>query len=160
MNTKQLWNALMTNKNTTSYFDGVFSSDMLEDIVMKPKLIICNTDPSYRKGEHWVLFYFDNEIVEFYDSSGMSILKYKNFIKFGKRYALKYKESTCRTQPSNTDICGEMCLFYAYYRCKGYNMDFILNKMTNNKNLVTFVNSKFNICKNSKCKLLQCCIKI
>ena len=160
MNTKQIWNALMKNENTKDNFDGVFSSDMLENIVIKPKLIICNTDPSYKKGKHWVLFYFENEIVEFYDSSGNSISMYKNFAKFGKKYALKYKESTYRTQPSNTSICGEMCLYYAYYRCRGYNMEYILNKMYDIKKVLSFVNCKFNICKNSNSELLQCCTQI
>ena len=46
MNTKQLWTALTLNKMTNSYFDGVYSIDTLIDIEKKPKLIICNTEPS------------------------------------------------------------------------------------------------------------------
>ena len=49
MNTKQLWNALINNKVTEPFFDGIFPRDMLEIIENKPKLIICNTDPSYKK---------------------------------------------------------------------------------------------------------------
>jgi len=32
-------------------FDGVFSSDRLPT---KPRLIVCNTDPSDESGEHWI----------------------------------------------------------------------------------------------------------
>ena len=155
MNTKQIWHALSTNPITDSDFDGVFSSDLLEDIVVKPKLIICNTDPSYKEGKHWVLFYFDKSTVEFYDSLGKSIKDYNSFVKFGKKYAIDFMESNCRTQPKNTAICGELCLYYSYYRCNGYNMEFILNKMQNVNEVVEFVNKKFNICYDSKCKLLQ-----
>ena len=56
MNTKQLWNALCLNADTNKYFDGIYSSDTLKEIVDKPDLIICNTDPSNKPGEHWVLF--------------------------------------------------------------------------------------------------------
>ena len=33
MNTKQLWNALCFNPVTNNYFDGIYSSDTLKDIV-------------------------------------------------------------------------------------------------------------------------------
>ena len=68
MNTKQLWNALILNPVTNKYFDGIFSIDTLQDIKEKPTLIICNTDPSYKPGEHWILFFFYNKSVDFFDS--------------------------------------------------------------------------------------------
>ena len=161
MNTKQLWCALTNNNVTEDFFDGVFSSDLLEDIVTKPKLIICNTDPSYEKGTHWVLFFFENENMEFYDSLGKSIYNYdKSFVDFTKKYSIKYEESNIRTQPKNTDICGELCLYFAYYKCKGYSMEYILNSMHNIKKVLTFVKNKFDICKMFECKLLQCCNKL
>ena len=36
----------------------------------KPKLIICNTDPSTKPGKHWVYFFFHNDTVDFFDSLG------------------------------------------------------------------------------------------
>ena len=38
----------------SKYFDGIYSSDTLNEIKEKPDLIICNTDPSNKPGEHWV----------------------------------------------------------------------------------------------------------
>ena len=35
-------------------FDGVFSSDRLPT---KPRLMVCNTDPSDESGEHWIAIY-------------------------------------------------------------------------------------------------------
>ena len=58
MNTKQLWNALTLNPVTNNYFDGIFSIDTLKDIKEKPTLIVCNTDPSDKAGEHWIFFSF------------------------------------------------------------------------------------------------------
>ena len=57
MNTKQLSNALCLNPTTTKYFDGIYSADTLKEIREKPDLIICNTDPSNKPGEHRVLFF-------------------------------------------------------------------------------------------------------
>ena len=73
MNTKQLWTALTLNPKTNFYFDGIFSIDTLQEIKEKPDLIICNTDPSDQPGEHWVLFFFNENSVDFYDSLGRDI---------------------------------------------------------------------------------------
>ena len=39
-------------------FDGVFSSDRLPT---KPRLLVCNTDPSDESGEHWIAIYVDDD---------------------------------------------------------------------------------------------------
>ena len=85
MNTKQLWNALTLNPVTNNYFDGIFSIDTLKDIKEKPTLIVCNTDPSDKVGEHWILFFFHDNTVDFYDSLGHDITYYgSEFIYFVK----------------------------------------------------------------------------
>ena len=67
MNTKQLWNALTLNPVTNNNFDGIFSIDTLKEIKEKPTLIVCNTDPSDKAGEYWVLFFFhDNTVDEWF----------------------------------------------------------------------------------------------
>ena len=65
MNTKQLWNALINNKVTEPFFDGIFPRDMLTIIENKLQLIICNTDPSFKKGEHWILFILTKILLNF-----------------------------------------------------------------------------------------------
>ena len=62
------------NYYTNPHFDGIYSIDTLKNIKEKPELIICNTDPSDKPGEHWVLFFFDNDgSVDFYNSLGRDI---------------------------------------------------------------------------------------
>ena len=39
-------------------FDGVVAADRLPN---EPRLLVCNTDPSHRLGEHWVAIYVDDE---------------------------------------------------------------------------------------------------
>ena len=85
MNTKQLWSALTLNPVTNNYFDGIFSIDTLKDIKEKPTLIVCNTDPSDKVGEHWILFFFYDNTIDFYDSLGHDITYYgSEFIYFVK----------------------------------------------------------------------------
>ena len=86
MNTKQLWNALTLNPVTNNNFDGIFSIDTLKEIKEKPTLIVCNTDSSDKAGEHWVLFFFHDNTVDFYDSLAHEITYYgSEFIYFVKR---------------------------------------------------------------------------
>ena len=81
----------MMNPYTNPYFDGIYSIDTLKNIKEKPELIICHTDPLYKPGEHWVLFFFEkNGFVNFYDSLGRDICCYGcEFLDFVKKFATK-----------------------------------------------------------------------
>ena len=67
MSTKQLWNVLMLNTVTQSYFHGIYPAGMLKDITVKCQVIISSTGPSYKDGEHWLLLFFEGNSVEFCD---------------------------------------------------------------------------------------------
>ena len=72
---------------------------MLHKIKNKPKLIICNTDPSTKPGKHWVLFFFHNDTVDFFDSLGNDMEYYGDeFIIFAKTFSSKYQISLIQTQ--------------------------------------------------------------
>ena len=163
MNTKQLWQALTNNNITEKIFDGVFPVDKLSHIKRKPELIICNTDPSYKSGQHWLLFFFHNDVVDYYDSLGEDIGFYgKDFINFIKKFAKSIQSTTYRSQPRNTSLCGHYCLYFAYYRCKGFSMNEIMNLLKNVNDIEKVVvdlydidldtesNELFQICTNCK----------
>ena len=63
---------LTYNPITNFYFDGIFSLDTLA-FVKEPELIICNTDPSNKAGEH---FFVRGKSVDCYDSLGRDINYY------------------------------------------------------------------------------------
>lgn len=158
MNTKQIWQALTSNTKTEPYFDGVFAIDELRKIKEKPELIICNTDPSNKPGQHWVLFFFYDDTVDFFDSLGKDMEYYGDeFVNFAKRFSSKFQVSAVRTQPKNTSICGQYCLYFAYKRCMGDNMETIIKSMVSPEYIIRFVNSKFTFCDNNKCILFQTC---
>ena len=159
MNTKQLWYALTENPITESYFDGVFPIDALAHIKNKPDMIICNTDPSYKPGEHWVLFFFnDDKSVDFFDSLGKTIKFYGlEFESFASKFANEYRRSTQRIQPFGSKLCGQYCLYYAYKRCKGESMESIIGSIKSSDDVINFVNKNFKVCKSNSCHF-QCCI--
>jgi len=47
--------------------DKVFSIDNLSD---DPHLLVCNTDPSYKPGSHWIAIYIEDGRGKFFDSFG------------------------------------------------------------------------------------------
>ena len=160
MNTKQLYVALMRNKVTKKCFDGVYAKDTLDNIKSKPELIICNTDNSSEEGEHWVLFYFDKVgyNVTFYDSLGHDLEFYGDeFVDFVNRFSTSYNYSDKRTQPINSSLCGIYCLYFAYFKCKGFSMERIIKSMTRASKVLKVVHKIFHVSKKFKCKLLQCC---
>ena len=161
MNTKQIWQALTCNTKTEPNFDGVFPINELKNIKDKPELIICNTDPSNKLGQHWVLFFFHNDTVDFFDSLGKNMEYYgEEFINFAKRFSSKFQISLMRTQPKNTSLCGQYCLYFAYKRCTGEEMDNIIKSMVSPDHVLCFVNSNFKFCKNSgNCTHFQTCSK-
>ena len=162
MNAKQLYIALASNPYTNIVFDGIYSIDTLKDIKNKPECIIHNTDPSDKPGEQWVLFFFDeSNSVDFYDSLGKDITCYgSEVIDFVNRFAENYNQCMEKTQPINTSLCSQYCLYYALCKSQHYSMQEIVNSMTSSKNVLDLVCKSFIvICSMYNCPLLQKCIK-
>lgn len=154
----QLFTALKLNKITNKYFDGIFSKDHLHEIVKKPALVICNTDKSNMPGKHWLLFMFKGDNVYFFDSLGKEISLYgKPFINFVKTYSSKIVQSNIPTQPKNSDLCGLLCLFFAYHICRNVPMSEIIATLSNigERDLYHFVVKHFFIPASNCCNLVQ-----
>ena len=81
------------------------------------------------------------------------------FVNFAKKFSSNFQVSTVRTQPKNTSICGQYCLYFAYKRCTGNKMETIIKSMVSPEYIIRFVNSKFTFCDNNKCILFQTCTK-
>ncbi len=61
----------------------------LSDIESTPQLILCNTDPSTKKRQHWILFYFyDGHKFNFYNSLEKPLESYESeFVDFAHCFA-------------------------------------------------------------------------
>lgn len=129
MNTKQITNALLHNKSTRKYFQGVFSSDQLpKRVFRRPAIIIANTDPSYKSGQHWIAFYFhDFKTAEYFDSYGQQPLN-SEFLKFLNCNSKKITINKQQIQGYFSDTCGHYCLLYSLYKSKNKSMKLFVNQ--------------------------------
>lgn len=143
MNTFQLWYALSTNELTRPHFSGVYARDTIPSSIAVGDIMVCNTDDLSKAGEHWVAWYRRNEEeYDFFDSLGASPYKY------WPTRVVDYKRVAClpiRLQAPGTDICGEMCLFYAYATLKGSCLTDMPFAIPYEQTLVEIVKDLFNI---------------
>lgn len=123
MNTLQLINDLSKNPKTRRFFLGVFASDRLpKSKLKKPCIVIANTDPSDKKGMHWVSFYFPVQgEAEFLDSFGLAPY-IPDFISFIERNSTRYMVCKQQIQGNFSTVCGHYSSVYLYFRCIGKTM--------------------------------------
>ena len=90
-------------------FDGVFSVDTLPD---RPRLLVCNTDPSYRPGRHWVAIRAKDGRGEYFDSfvrrPGVEFERYMN------RHCRYWTFNDKQLQSVVSQFCGHYCICYRY----------------------------------------------
>lgn len=135
---------LSMDSYTSKCFRGFAMSDFGELPGKKTRkcLYILNTDHSSGPGKHWCLLFVEKRNADFFDPLGMSPDVY-NFRHFLHGYKIKY--NTSQVQGMFSKVCGYHCLFFAYYRCRGYSMEAILdmyeidNTDWNDKMVVSFM---------------------
>ena len=118
---------------TATQLRGVIAADELQVINLttkKPFFYVVNTDDSFGPGEHWVVVYVpsESEPVEFWDSLGHSPSFYGYF--FGQFFRGKYYIYNTMVLQGGKPVCGHFCIYYAYFRCRGYCLDTIVNSFS------------------------------
>ncbi len=74
MDTDEIRRALRRVKN----FDDVYSIDTLP---ARPRLLVCNTDPSHKPGRHWICICVENGTGEYFGRPPSKVLKrYMNVV--------------------------------------------------------------------------------
>ncbi len=159
----QLYRALIGNDVTHSFFDGIYAYDTLPDIEGKPLLIVSNTNDSTSSGEHWLLFFFCDNTVDFYDSLGKPLEFYgENFINLVELFSPQYNFVSVCTQLKNTNTCGVYCLYVALFLCGRQSlMSTIENMPKNYMDVEHIVSNNFLMLFESCCTVFvqSCCIK-
>ena len=128
MNELQIVNYLNSDRYTSKHFVGVFARDEIIKQILKPGLYVVNTDISSGPGIHWVCIYVNSNQVDYFDSLG---LPPDNFLNFLRRQKKKYLYSTKQLQSTQSDVCGDYCILYAYFKCRGYSLLDFVNLFTN-----------------------------
>lgn len=108
-------------------FVGVFAIDQLNLVPVRKEMgFILNTDPSTKKGSHWVAVYIvNNDSIEYYDSFGedpprrfMKGIK-KLIDKLKPEVYMKFKINRVIDQRSNSGNCGLLAMNFLINRFKG-----------------------------------------
>jgi hypothetical protein len=124
-------------------FLGVFSSDTLPSVIRKrPALLVCNTDPSDRSGEHWICIYIDeNRHGEFFDSFGRSAgMPFNNYM---NTHCIHWTYNSTQLQSIISTYCGHYCVFYCLYRSRGIDMNRIVGMFTSDTGVNDYLVQKF-----------------
>ena len=106
-------------------FDGVFSVDTIPD---RPRLLVRNTDPSYRPGRHWVAIYAKDGRGEYFDSFGRR--SSGEFERYMNRHCRYWTFNDKQLQSVVSQFCGHNCICYCLYRSSGIDMRKIVCSFT------------------------------
>jgi len=130
MNTVEINNYL---KDLDCY-GGAFCRDQLPPIHKRPCVIISNTDPCSKPGQHWVAMNFKRDGTgEYFDSFGYPPLS-EDLINHLNLYCPSgWKYNNRIFQSIDSNVCGLYCILYVKRKCtskKFYNLftrDSLLN---------------------------------
>ena len=133
MDTNELEIYLKSDFQISKYYGGVVPKDFLPLKPVRPSFYIVNQDTSDKAGSHWiVVFLIENkdELTEYFDPLGKKPdTDFKNYLTIqSDRYL--YNEQRCQNYMSN--LCGQYCLLYCYFRARGHTMQSILNMFEKN----------------------------
>lgn len=121
MNSKNIFDLLMSNEDVKKQFKGILASDQLNIFqIERPALYVVNTDTSNNAGIHWVCIYFpdSNKNVGFFDPLAKSPEMYNIFIStFLTANSSNIMYSNKRIQNYFTNSCGVFCVLFAMLRC-------------------------------------------
>ena len=130
MKTLDVEECLMSDDVTRMIAGGVYAADRLPTIISyRPLLYIANTDPHFRPGRHWVVIYFGEEHIEYFDPLGKepnNIIEDYLTLMGPNGYLRNVK----RVQGARSVNCGQICLYYAYFKSRVVSMGTILSSFT------------------------------
>jgi len=121
MNTNEIEQLL---RATCKYdFQGVYSID---NLLSKPKLVVCNTDPSTKPGQHWISIYVSEDgRGEYFDSFGRAPTGH--FVDYLNEHCRNWIYNKKQLQSMISTFCGYYCCLYCIYRPRGFDLFKITN---------------------------------
>ena len=70
MNTEEIFNLMKSDKEINKRFMGVYPIDLIPEDLPILSIIVVNRDSSEKKGSHWIVFHYQKNHVEYFDSLG------------------------------------------------------------------------------------------
>ena len=129
MNSTTIEKILRSDKCSKHVFGGVYASDKLPETVDRyPSAYVANVDRSNMPGSHWIAFWFASPSHgEFFDSLGQRPETYTfSFVSFLARNSSKWTCNHRTVQSAFSNVCGHICIYYIFYRCRIMSMSTII----------------------------------
>lgn len=104
---------------TLPVYTNVYAANRLPNSISLPCGIVVNTDPDYKEGSHWIAIFIDKfRNGEYFDSYGLPpfVAHHKRFLRTNCK---TFVFNTQEMQSLNSDVCGQYCLLYLYFRAHG-----------------------------------------
>ena len=86
----------------------VLSRDQTVPRDRRQALFICNLEPSYMSGSHWVATYVKDGVINYFDSFGMP--PFQELVDHTTKKNLTLLHQNNQIQNINTTTCGYFCL--------------------------------------------------
>ena len=133
MNTREIDRFL--RRTCSDVFQGVYSIDTLPD---QARLLVCNTDPSYKPGRHWIAIFIDSHRRgEYFDSFGRRPSRvFENYM---NEHCVEWNYNAKQLQSVVSNYCGLYCCLYCVLKCKGYSLTHIVNLFSNDTGFNDFI---------------------
>ena len=130
MNENQITTYMLGDEYISKYFVQVVSYDELPNKSEIPVLYVVNTDTSEGFGKHWVCVFIQEDMIEYFDSLGKEP---KELYKFLRNQNIPFKYSLKQIQQNYSDVCGDYCILYSYFRSRGYGIEWFLDLFDNQR---------------------------
>ena len=102
-----------------SNFLGVFAIDELKEISENSNgVLIFNTDPSYKSGQHWIATCICNQDIFYFDPLAEIEKSPTEILSFAKRQKKNFTYNNIRVQSYDSSSCGLHCLVFCYVMSK------------------------------------------
>ena len=125
-------------------YRGVYPCDRLPSIAwsLRPFVIVANTDPSNRPGQHWICMYFDEKgHGEFFDSFGSR--PNPIFELYMNKHCVTWKFNDKQFQSSVSRFCGHYSVWYCILKCRKVSLNSIQTAMTSDTGLNDYLVHRF-----------------
>ena len=140
LNSEDLESALMyiSKRLNCKFHSAVVSNDEMQKLKKTiPYVYIQNTDFSFQKGKHWILWAcLSPKQIIFFDSFAECPLYYNLIMPNGPRTRI-WKSNAVQVQPNSSKLCGVYCLWIAFMLLKGNSFEDAINSFSHtllNKN--------------------------
>lgn len=140
MDTNKIYSLL--KKRCGKTFVGVFASDRLPGSLppRRPLILVANTDPHTKNGEHWVCLYIDNH-GEYFDSFGE--MPSEIFHRYMDKFCSTWLKNSVKIQSVLSAMCGHHVVTYALMKMLGHSLHEIINMYTDDTAVNDMISHNF-----------------